>query len=352
MAPIDIPQDSEVPPLADMLYGMYSDDGLFFMANVLKQTIDFLPELYPNSNVEERKKQLQVLRLELITKFCQYAEDLAALALTFKSTHSNAKEEKIGLFKKIAGYGLSEIVDFYAHIDNRDVKYVAKFMGYPPLELQERISREIMEGSCILIKEEMTKIAKLYKETRGLYDAYKHGYRLFFGVDDSTGADAYAYVDSTGYQQAVVVNDIMFTQILSSINQCSNIVKMVLQSHNERMRYEESGTTHAIVKIQRLRRSSDPPMDPNQDLRLTYPTRGDKLKNEIQEGEEVYNLFKDELELNHNGKMVAIDMDEKKIIALDFDIAKVMETIRQVGSSGRMRIRRIGKNDATGVEIY
>lgn len=350
MAPIDITQESEIPPLAEMLYSMYNDDGLFFMVDALREVIEFLPQLYPSSSKEEREKQIQILNLELIVKFCQYSENLAALALTFKSTFGDGTEEKLGLFKKISSYGISEIVDFYTHIEKRNTAYVSKFVGYPPLELQEQKSAEIIQRSCDNIKSEMTTIGTLYQEYRALYDAYKHGYRLFFGRDDNTHDDAYAYIDSEGKQKAVTVNKERLNQIFSSIKQCRNIIRMILQSHNERVKNEENGEKMGIVNISRLKKPNDPQI--TGDLRLTYPTRGDKLLREVKEGEETYNMFKESLEMNHNGKIVAIDMDEKNIVAIDYDIKNVMATIKEKGCSGRLRIRRIGKNDSTGIGLY
>ncbi|SMH71670.1 hypothetical protein [Candidatus Nitrosotalea okcheonensis] len=196
----------------------------------------------------------------------------------------------------------------------------------------------------------MTKIGTSYQEYRALYDAYKHGYRLFFGRDDNTHDDAYAYIDSEGKQKAVTVNKEGLDQIFSSIKQCRNIIRMILQSHNERVKHEKSGEKMGVVNIPRLKKPNDPQV--TDDLCFTYPTRGDKLLREIKEGEEVYNMFKESLEMKHNGKIVAIDMDEKNIVAMDYDIKNVMATIKEKGYSGRLRIRRIGKNDATGTGIY
>ncbi|SMH71671.1 protein of unknown function [Candidatus Nitrosotalea okcheonensis] len=45
MPPIEIYQEGEIPPLAEMLYSMYDEDGLFFMVDAMKEVIEFLPQL-------------------------------------------------------------------------------------------------------------------------------------------------------------------------------------------------------------------------------------------------------------------------------------------------------------------
>ena len=50
--------------------------------------ITFWHELYPSTDILERMRMVQILRLQAITKFCHYAENVAAIAIAFKSTYS------------------------------------------------------------------------------------------------------------------------------------------------------------------------------------------------------------------------------------------------------------------------
>ena len=48
--------------------------------------------------------------------------------------------------------------------------------------------------------------------------------------------------------------------------------------------------------------------------------RGERLKSERTEAESIYNIFKEKLEIEDKGKIVAIDMDSKNILAKDYDL--------------------------------
>jgi hypothetical protein len=85
---------------------------------------------------------------------------------------------------------------------------------------------------------------------------------------------------------------------------------------------------------------------------LVYSTRGERLNYEKKEGDRIYNIFKEELETNDKGKIVAIDIDAKEIIAKNYDANKVLLEIRNGGSSGRIHIRRVSKDRIIDIETY
>jgi hypothetical protein len=108
-------------------------NALNFEIDAIQRTIEFLPQLYPEAGSLEREKMIQILRLQTAMKFCQYVENLAAIAIAFQSSYDDEKQGMIGIFSKISKYNLGEIYDFYNNIRNRENQYFAKFYGYPPL---------------------------------------------------------------------------------------------------------------------------------------------------------------------------------------------------------------------------
>jgi hypothetical protein len=242
-------------------------------------------------------------------------------------------------------------VDFYKHIGQRDLQYIAQFMGYPPLSIQSAYTRRFLETSCQNIKSHMNEIAELYDSIKSLYDAYKHGYRISFATDQ-TGADVFTYIDIENKQHYVPVSKDDFKKIQRRAASCHELFKLIFALHKERIRYEISGgVQNAPIKIKLYRPPNDP--KPNEEnLVMTYPSRGEMLEELRKEGNVVYSIFKDDLGKNHYGKIVAIDMDEKKKVALDYDLENVIQTIHQNCSTGRIIIRRIGRDERIGVEVY
>lgn len=49
---------------------------------------------------------------------------------------------------------------------------------------------------------------------------------------------------------------------------------------------------------------------------------------------------------------MAINIEEKKIIAIESDINKLISTIRQSDISGRVHIRGVGEDSRTDLPIY
>jgi hypothetical protein len=242
-------------------------------------------------------------------------------------------------------------MDFYKHIKNRDLQYIAHFMGYPPLDIQSADSRQFVETSCHNIKSDMIEIAELYDDLRSLYDAYKHGYRVAFATNEN-GVDVFTYFDIENEQNYVQVSKDYFNKIQRLAKSCRELFKLIFALHKERIGYEKSGSVqNAPIKIHLYPKPSDP--EPNEeDLEIIYPRRGEILDELRNEGNRVYSAFKEDLEKNHLGKIVAIDMDEKKIIELDYNLEKVIQTIHQSNSTGRIFIRRVNKDARLAVEVY
>lgn len=71
--------DLDIPLLAKLIYEMYPYDALEFEINAIQKTLEFLTHLFVNTDPFGRERMIQILKLQTITKFCQYAENLPPL---------------------------------------------------------------------------------------------------------------------------------------------------------------------------------------------------------------------------------------------------------------------------------
>jgi hypothetical protein len=90
--------------------------------------------------------------------------------------HSKFDEQKIVL-DTLSHYQVGDVTNFYRTINKRQTSYIANLMGYPPPPLQDREEREVLEKSCLKIRDLLYSIGYYFLLFFDLYNAYKHGYR-------------------------------------------------------------------------------------------------------------------------------------------------------------------------------
>jgi phosphorylcholine metabolism protein LicD len=117
-----------------------------------------LPQIFPRSQTVERERMKQILKIQILAKFCHIAENLGATALAFKSSYQNARTEILGLFNTMSNYQVLHVKKFYEEISNKDNDYIAKVYGHPPLVLQEQETRKVLDVSCRHIRNDFSKI--------------------------------------------------------------------------------------------------------------------------------------------------------------------------------------------------
>jgi predicted metal-dependent phosphoesterase TrpH len=134
---------------------------------------------------------------------------------------------------------------------------------------------------------------------------------------------------------------------------CQELFKLIFALHKERIKYEKGGSVqNAPIKIFLYHNPSDP-MPNEEELEFIYPSRGETLDKLRSEGNKIYSeLINEGFERKNPGKIVAIDIDEKKVIELDYTLAKIVQSIYERNSTGRIFIRRVGKDEKITVEIY
>ena len=128
------------------------------------------------------------------------------------------------------------------------------------------------------------------------------------------------------------------------------ILDCIFENHHERILFE-SLNSKSKVQIQTIMKGE--PTHKKENLSILYPTRGERKKEEELQADNIYaDLFDSDMEMKHQGKIAAIDFDNKKIISLDYNPKVVFEHVHNYEFSGRIRVRRVGKNKGIGIKIW
>lgn len=346
MSTIDFNENKEIPTFAEMLYYKYHYDGLDFSIDALQQLIKSIPTIYPKVP-EQHEKMLQIIKLEILMKFCHYAENLAAFAITFNEKYDSSEEEMLSLFEKIYEYEVPQVIEFYNKIPNCDLQFIAKFLGYPPIKLQNEDGMKKIETSCKIAKRELEIIAKKYLELRLLYNAYKHGYRIF-PAKDQNKQDAYGFIYK-GKQKIITVNENEFDIIIRASRHIRKLFELIL-NHAARAEMEKRGERDIPIELKFFVEKKGLPHDPN--AKIIFTARGEKRKKNLEDMNRIYEKFKQELETKHMEKFLVVDLDAQKILAICENIEEAVKVLHENTTSGRKSIRKIGSDDKTGIENY
>lgn len=335
--------------LADSLYRFNHHQAISFEINAISKLATFIPELFPGVPNHEIDKIKQVINVWTLAKFCHYAETVAAYSLSFLVSYDDQKDEINGIFKYIIKYSMGQIVDFFTYINKRDEAYISQILGYPAPRLQNSDTANIFRKSCNTVKDILDKVAGIYLELYDFYAAYKHGYRIVPGKGNAT-IDIITYIDNDGNQMYFETTEKEVKEIRVLSNECSMILDSIFENHYERIKREtiqgkSTVRLKTVIKKEATRREEW--------FSILYPTRGESKKEEELSGDEIYaKLFSDDTEKENKGKIVAIDIDESKIISMDYDHKLVIEAVHNRQSSGRVRLRRVGKEKGLGIKFW
>jgi hypothetical protein len=110
----------------------------------------------------------------------KFSETLGATAIAFLNTkikgsnmvHSKGDEQKIVL-NTLSSYHVGDVTNFYSTIKSRRTSYIAELMGYPPLSLQGKEQREVLEKSCVTVRDLLDLVGSYYILFDDVYNANK-----------------------------------------------------------------------------------------------------------------------------------------------------------------------------------
>jgi hypothetical protein len=183
------------------LYRNYNYDSLNYIIDVLYGFYSRYKEISGNIGLtgplEEKKKQM--LRYEIIARFCQYAESLGAFIYGYR-THHLVKDKESKVLSAISGYTMRQINDGFKALTNGQINRLWKdqerlledIFGYYKINRSEFLQskRESLYNIKWLIKE----VYDCYHFYQDSYNSYKHGYRLWFVRDKKTHVDGVVYI--------------------------------------------------------------------------------------------------------------------------------------------------------------
>lgn len=133
--------------------------------------------------------KFRYLQLELIVKQCELLSDIAGYMNAIekfspKQTDAENHEMVMNVYKHLVINNGNEIHDFYENLDSKDDQFFYKHMGYDILDSCKPFAdipenKDALNDSIKIVRSIFKRMASFYKNFWHVYNAYKHGYRLF-----------------------------------------------------------------------------------------------------------------------------------------------------------------------------
>lgn len=158
----------------------FSPSLLIFPVETMKRVLtdkwnDVFPEYASDPQTSNHIKW--TLRLEVISKFCQLSETLAAHLMASEEVGNNY-ETFAGYTTRLIDYNVNDAVGFFQRLQSYEDEEISQIMCYPDSEGQSNRGRELLNESILFLKTELSVIGAEYIKFKGLYNAFKHGCRL------------------------------------------------------------------------------------------------------------------------------------------------------------------------------
>ena len=343
----EIDDDSNgIPLLAEPLFNFYAFDALEFQIVNSKKVIDFLGELYPNETQQNYTKMRQILEIEYITKFCHYAENLGCISIAFNSVFEDFTEEIHDIFKNFLDYRVDQIIEFFSHVDSMSLSHIAKILGYPPPGIQSPEIKIAFELSCKNASEMFKNVGDLYLELRQFYNSYKHGYRILLAMGNELNLDTFPYFYREGHkvaQKYIEIDQKTMDRVTSATYDCRRLLEQVFSNHRFRAAKESKEIQRVQVDMN-LFLKKDQRISLGKNPVFRFKTRGKSDRATQKLAEKVYSIFKNELEKNHYGKYLALDLDKECVIGIESNFQELARKVEVYSKEegGRLNYRRIG----------
>jgi hypothetical protein len=305
--------DGKLRSFPEIMYEFYSWDARRFVADFLKGAIDNPPQSFHTLSSDLQEKARGLLIVELVSKFCESAEDLAAFGIAFATEFYKDALDPDDVWKKLAEYETGDVVNFYRDIQRRGPDYFANLHGYPPLNLQEESSRRILFRSCKQLAAYMSRIAEFYDDLRELHNAYKHGMRIFFGhlTDEMTKEviPSVAYVDKDANTKAILFAREMIDEIFELCSGMGELLGAML--HWRKLRIEITKSGKRAIQSPVFGRSTDVNRQIGQ---LFFPGLFEIKEVLVSKAAAIAAKKSEELSKLPRGHVIAIDVDLEEIL--------------------------------------
>lgn len=151
---------------------------------VLEEAISKLGKITSENYVDFR-----YLQLELIVKQCDLLSDIAVYITATKKfipkqSYAENHEIFMEVYRSFVNSEGTDVHDFYANLNSKTDQFFYDIMGYDLFKLlhpdiERRENKEELENSVNSVKSIFQEMASFQPHFWGVYNAYKHGFRLF-----------------------------------------------------------------------------------------------------------------------------------------------------------------------------
>jgi hypothetical protein len=174
----------------EILYNYYSYDAPQYVIDVLKQ-------FYETYAIQGKgkdpifDKKCSILKFEIVARFCHYAEALGSFLYPCNFPSPSLKSED--LLENLSKYKVIEIDQFYKEIvgdgytlDSAKYNNFSHTFGYDRIRWG-RGAEQLIDNSLKNIIDVLRAIGEFYEFWKAPYNAFKHGYKLWFGDEQQLG---------------------------------------------------------------------------------------------------------------------------------------------------------------------
>jgi hypothetical protein len=236
----------------EILFGYYSYDGLQYSIDLWRGLYESYKKIGQGKDPLYDKK-CSILKFEIIAKFCHYAEVVGAFV--YSSYAGNVDLNSAKILENLSKYNVGDIDRFYQDIVSRSSLDIERDRAFKHLFGYDRIkpgqaSDMLIANSLTSVTKALQAIGEFYNFWKDSYNAYKHGYRLWFGYEGKNKLNVVQYLDK--YTKARPLNNILtlpiddktIDDVLSFSKCCREILDVFF--HNQKELLEAKSTLNNI----------------------------------------------------------------------------------------------------------
>ena len=158
--------------ISDFFWWLYDIQGIWITLKIIKNNFYNPNDIIPNISNDYIKDQLAT---EIIMKFCKLAEDLGALLMS-------KDNNKVKFTSNYINYKPYKVKEFFESLNSRlSEDLIRELFNFPPKDFNLNNNNiHKLESSYLFVKSCIDVISRDYLKYRDAYNAYKHGYRIWF----------------------------------------------------------------------------------------------------------------------------------------------------------------------------
>lgn len=232
----------------DEIYPFFFDSNLLaFPAELLRRSMtEKFNEIFSEYSSDSYSYQYVkwALGVEVIQKFCQMSETLAAHLIASKNVGNNYESYE-GYVDTILTYNVGDAVSFYQSVSQMSDADLIQVMCYPePDDQEDGKAKEALESSLLELKTDLEIIGEEYIKFKEIYNSYKHGCRLLHPKNIHINGEEYEAIIMYLTKKAVfakggVVNFMAFpnddfNSFFLNIENIMSIINTMLENRKER----------------------------------------------------------------------------------------------------------------------